>query len=43
MIEITITGADHAHTEHLRTAIINHLRSENITRNVKVAILNSRD
>lgn len=43
MIEITITGADRADTEHLRTAIINHLRSEGVVKNVKVAILNSQD
>lgn len=43
MTEITITGADNANIEHLRTALINHLRSENITKNVRVAILKTKD
>ena len=38
MIEITITGADGANIDHLRTALSNHLRSENIVKGVRIGI-----
>lgn len=43
MIEITITGADGANIEHLRTAITNHLRNFGIVKNVKVGIYKTND
>ena len=43
MIEITITGADGANIDHLRTALINHLRSENIVKGVRIGIFKTNE